>query len=652
MNAALNLDTDDGLLDVTQPIDSAKGRKNWILPLFFDVETLDLFSAFCVNTMNKYISKAALSNMRTMIQLLDRRMYNNNDSLTTRLEFILFTLEARLDLGLDKNTLIIEHAKRSCPKYMKDIICDEIIPYIDELNLSNYMVKYINTMVYENLLEGYSLVYAQELSTLFEKKESGRYKRISEFSKDFKDLMSKLQTDVRQCEEFLRDDRGFDLTAKNFRNQVKDILSRLKAPTNKWRTGIQCLNKMLNGGFESSRVYLILGLTGVGKSVILLSIANWLRKYNRIKLKDPNKRPAILFISQENGKDETLERLFNITVSGDDIRGYDDDDIIDLLQNHAGLSVNNNEDIDFIFKYFDDKEIGVTDIYNMIDDLEDDGVEVVAVVQDYIDKLRPLHKYNELRHDLAGVATELKQLARARNIPVISAAQLNRVAASVADPATPGNKKDMTKLLGKHNIGESWGMIQNVDGAIIVNKESDDEPDEDKKKTYLAVKLAKFRGRPGKKKLDYFVHPFVEGNGILLVEDIETKVASRVKIDDFKPFKDDKHNKPKKLLQIPMSDTGQEFIGSFIDSIDENYTHKSLQYDEIEKRTKEIDKKIKKLREREKDLIDRRKNELNSGNYELIDDKYIRIRSRNNNDDGLVKIKSRKKNKKKVGIAI
>ena len=213
---------------------------------------------------------------------------------------------------------------------------------------------------------------------------------------------------------------------------------------------------MLNGGFESGRSYVFMGLTGVGKSIVLLSIANWIRKYNKLPKKG-NMKQAVLFISQENSKNETFERLFNLNINGTDIRELTEEDLIKNIRK-SDMIVSDN-DINLKFLEFSDREIGVTDIDAMIADYERDGVEIIAVVQDYIEKLRPKQNYSELRHALGSNATELSELAKKWQIPVITAAQLNRLASSVVDNAIANNKKNTTKLLGRQNVSEALTTV-------------------------------------------------------------------------------------------------------------------------------------------------------------------------------------------------
>lgn len=425
-----------------------------ILPLKFSIDDLDTFCLYVSNLSSDIVSHSALVNAKTMFEMLDRKPYANNDSLKARIEYITLVLEARVDLNLTAKGLIKSHVLRNCDPRLKDIIEDEIIKTSTSSKISDANCKYINTVVFENLINGYSLVYSQKLMDLFDKKDTGYYKRVTDFSTDLKNLVSEMDSDIKRSEEYTREGKGFDLSSNNINHEVRSVLKELRAPTNKLKTGLQYLNKMLNGGFESGRSYLFMGATGIGKSIVLLSVALWIKKYNNLPKKDGYKQ-AVLFISQENSKAETFERLFNMNVTGEDIRNFSDEEIEDKLR-QTNLIIDENDDngINFIFRYFSDREIGVGDIDELIDTFSRKGIQIICVVQDYIEKLKPKFKYTELRHSLGSIATEMSELAKRRNIPFISAAQLNRMASSIVDNAIANNKTNTTKLLGKQNISE------------------------------------------------------------------------------------------------------------------------------------------------------------------------------------------------------
>lgn len=540
------------------------------LQINFSTEELDTICLYVNNLDSDIVSHSALVNAQTMFELMDTKPYNVSDELRSRIEYITLVLEARVTLSLNTRTLIKNHVLRNCDIRLKSYIEEEIIKDMANAEISRSTCKYLNSLVYENLIEGYSTRSAKKLSAIFEKKESGGYKRITDFSKDLKELVSEINKDIRVSEEFMREGQGFDLDNESIKPKIKSIMKKLRAPSNKLKTGLQYLNRMLNGGFESGRSYLIMGVTGVGKSIILLSIAMWIKRYNDIPKHDGMKQ-AVLFISQENSEAETFERLFNMNVSGDDIRNFSDDEIEDGLRN-IGLLVdkeNDNSSINFIFKYFDDKEIGVSDINEMITGYENQGIQIIAVVQDYIERLQPKEKYTEVRFALGSLATEMSELAKARNIPFISAAQLNRMATSIIDNAIINNKTNTTKLLGRDNISESYNMLKNIDAAIIINREIDDRDDEERQ--YMGFKLIKFRGKPNKDRINLFIHPFDENNGILLPPDLEGKPLSRFSMEDFNPMGINNLNKGGRPDFQDYDSEADEFMASFVDIISEDY---------------------------------------------------------------------------------
>ena len=113
-------------------------------------------------------------------------------------------------------------------------------------------------------------------------------------------------------------------------------------------------------------------------------------------------------------------------------------------------------------------------------------------------------------------------LAKKLDIPVITAQQLNRTAASVVDAAIQNKKEDVTRLVGRDGIAGAWEIIENSDVVIIINQ----EVKADTKEIFLTFKLLKRRYRSSEddeklKRLDYFNHPYEPGNTIKLVDDID-----------------------------------------------------------------------------------------------------------------------------------
>ena len=192
------------------------------------------------------------------------------------------------------------------------------------------------------------------------------------------------------------------------------------------------------------------------KSGILLSIAKWIKYHNkRFETKDPTKRPTILFITQENNLDETIERLFNMTVTSKNIREFTPKEVVHLLKEKGRFVLDDENNIDLVIKYYGNEKINTDDLYTICDELEEDGREVIALIHDYIARIRSADtKIKETREKLGAIANEFKNFAEQKDIPVITASQLNRDASKVIDSAVEGNKEDLARMLGRSNIGE------------------------------------------------------------------------------------------------------------------------------------------------------------------------------------------------------
>lgn len=593
----------------------SKTKTPKILQIIFTLDDLDEMCRYVFDLDSNIITDASLENMKILFNILDMQPYVNNDDLLARIEFITLILDARIDNQLNTKSLLEAHALRNCNKNFRDIIENDIINEVLKTPIPEATCRYFNNMIYESLQQGYSFAYANRLNDILQKSESGKYKKLSDFSKDIKQLLHDFEEDERQSEEYMREGNGFDLSESTMSKKMKTYLTQLKAPDNKLKTGIQDLNKMLNGGFESGRSYLFMGITGVGKSVILLSCALWMREYNKLP-PIPGYRQAILFISQENSEIETVERIYNISVSNQDIRECDESDVVKSLKD-AGIIIDKDDDtsINFIFKYFSDKEIGVTEIDDMISDYKKKGIMIIAVVQDYIEKLRPKYKASELRNVLGNIATELSELAKKRNIPVISAAQLNRMASSVVDNAVTNNKTNITKLLGKQNVSESWDIIKNVDVVIIINREIAFV--NDKERVFLGFKLEKLRGRPSKDRVNLFLHPFEEENSIMLPPDIDLPHSlSRRSIEEFNPME-------ARSSGAPTFDTSSqsEFLESVKDLISDDFIDDSDAYVDMYKKADEKSKRMKSAYKIITKNLKTKKNKF--GNNILVIQKYL-----------------------------
>jgi replicative DNA helicase len=594
------------------------------IPMKLDIETLDLLLAYAYDVDNQYITRSALNNLLTWVSLCNVNLYKNNQSLRSRVDLLALLLEARLHMGFDNRKIMMNYALDKCDN--KNLIREEIIPEFNKIKLNTRMTQYLNSYVVDRLIHAFIFSYKDELFQVFEDLESHNYTTLRDITQKFKEIITNLLFDIRNAENFAEDTMTLDLSEGSFDSIVKQIVKKLKDPSNKLIAGIQALNIMLNGGFEQARSYLFFGMTGAGKSVLLINLMIFLKKCNRFKTKDPSKRPAVLYISQENTVAETVERIFNMEVTGNNIRDYTPAEVVKLLRTKGELTLNTEDDIDIIIKYYDDKTISTIDIYSIISDIEDTGREVIALLHDYIERIKSSKNHAELRFELAEVANDYSVLAKRLSIPVIGAGQFNRKAADTIETGADGNKYDIGKLLGKSFISEAFAILKNIDSAIAINRETDDEGND-----YMTFKDMKQRSSRGKKHKfsDYFAHPFDPQNGIKLVQDIhEEEPVSRTSLDEVREGNEIVgRNKPKKreIKELPIQkkkfDQNNEVITN--DQI-KDFKFLGDIINERKAIKEKLDKRVEKVNEEEKlDAIFRTYNS---------DDKYVR------NERGLISV--------------
>ena len=175
-----------------------------------------------------------------------------------------------------------------------------------------------------------------------------------------------------------------------------------------------------------------------------------------------------------------------------------------------------DNDTDIVIQYYANNELSTEDLYGIINDLEDDNREIVALVFDYIKRIRPAEPSSDERIQLKNVSNELKTLAIKYDIPVITANQINRAGNMAIDAAATEGKEDLARLLGRANIAVSWDLLENVDWAAIINMERERRSGI----LYLTIKRIKMRYKD-LASYTYINHPFVKDSTIQLIDDIK-----------------------------------------------------------------------------------------------------------------------------------
>lgn len=442
-------------INTKKSITSIKDIKMQPIKIRFDLATLNSILAFIYKD-SVLRTRKVLSNIYKLFSSLDESMYVDNAELSSYIWVIQKTLYGRLYEDFVSNDLL--------KTYCKDQIeCDElkrkIIDSIDDKQITYEESKYIVKKVDDILAFGYTVTIKDTMKEIIEEIEDGDFKTYKSVSEQLYDIATSVIS-IKRNSTSLGADQTFSLEDETFETVIEDAVTKLRDRNKILKTGIQRLNTILSPGYMSKRLYTYLAFPGKGKSTILLKSALDIRKYNQVATKDPNKRPAVLFLTLENDIPETIERMYNMSVDSDDIRNYTPKQIIKKFREKGHFKLTDSDNIDIIIKEYKNRELDTNDLYTIIQDLSDEGVEVICLILDYLKRIRPAEKADSEKEELKNITNELKELAKFFDISVISAQQLNRSGASVVDAALQAKKEDVTRLVGRDAVATAWEIFE------------------------------------------------------------------------------------------------------------------------------------------------------------------------------------------------
>lgn len=479
----------------------------------FDLVTLDLMCSYVMST-NRNIRRSQYINMRNLFEILDLSLYQNDVEKMKRLDFIRKGLEARINKNLQDPKLILKYIKGG-------ILDDDKVVDIDIFgNITNEELEWLNGTISTSLKYAFIYPQADRAIDLFTRFKACDYKAKEEIVSEIEQFINDMQTSFRRAKSQTVTDMTFTLKDGLFQETIQDVYDIISNPNRRLQCGMQGVNELVGGGFESGRVYGIAGVTGVGKSVTLLNLAVQLKKYNKCFVsKDPSKIPTIVYLTMENDVIETVRRLFNIATVSDDMVNFSVDQIIQMLRTEGELFLTEDSPINIIIKYVPNRSVDTGYLYTMVEDLEDEGYETICLIQDHLKRIRSCYPQSDIRIELGEVVNEFKTFAQLKQIPVITNTHLNREAAKVVEEMKRNKKQDSGKMLGKANVGESMLILDNIDYFFIINVDYDTQGHK-----YMAFSTAKTRDRSSNR--EYICQPFVVGNDIKFVEDFYSEVPA------------------------------------------------------------------------------------------------------------------------------
>lgn len=478
-------------------------------PIKFDITMLNAMIGYIYKETNQ-VTKKALLNMSRLFNKVDDELYSANSKMYARLSFIRKSLDGILNGGIVNRGLLLSYAK----KVNEDPDTEEIIENIERYTHLNYEeIQFISKSVEDRLKFMNIYAFKDKIFETVEKLDRGDYDTLEEINEELVDICKQVVSNHRKL-KLLEDTDSFSLDQDTFEDTVSKIIKRITEDKYILRTGIQYQNEILGGGYHGGRLYTYMALPANFKSGILLKAARDIKKYNAgVKVKS-GKQPTILMITCENDIDETLERLFLMTSSNIELSNYSAAEAIRLLREVGEMTITDENNINIVIRYFNNFAISTGDIITMIDDLADEGKEVIALIVDYLKRIRPEDWSNEEITQLKNVTNELKNIAHNYKIPVITAMQLNREAAKAIDQAALSGKTDLIRQAGRSNVGSSWTIVENSDFACIINLEEQKSTGQ----LFLSFNRVKIRYYRGKRTT--FSHPFNVENQMMLLDDV------------------------------------------------------------------------------------------------------------------------------------
>lgn len=475
-----------------------------LLDLNLDVRTLDIMCK-CLVTNNQAIRRGQLINLRNLVYMLNPEHFVNDYEKTKRIRFIKRAIDARLNENLSDPYMILS--------YVYGGILDDGVINLDEFKgLTGAEINWVNNMVSEALKFSHVYVNVDTLLDICTRIKTLDYGSKAEVVAEFETIINNIQNDFRRSRNEDQTEQMFTLRDGDFEDVMYDTHNALSSPRRKLVTGMQGMNEVLGGGFENGRCYVYFGLPGEGKSSVLLNIIYQIKKYNRdYRTKDPTKRPCVVLLTMENTVTESVERLFGMATGRTNMVDFTVENAIKMLREEGELYLTDYSPIDIIIKFKPSNSVDTGYLYTLTEDLEDQGLEVIAMFQDYIGRIRSTERLSDTRLEYGMVVDEFKTYAEIKDIPIITAAQLNRDASHRIDEARTKSQSDLVRLIGRSNISESMLILNNIDAGFMIAPETTS-----KGERYLGIQRIKIRYNAGDREIVYL--PFI-GDTLKLAED-------------------------------------------------------------------------------------------------------------------------------------
>ena len=429
------------------------------------------------------VNRRSLANMKRFLTIIDRDYYCRSENIEAMLLVcdLLVSIRTKNPHGVSLESLSYKVENLLVEPY--DKVRDQlIIPQInvakDELPEDD--LEYITNSLDQNLKFSYILDVKDNLIELTNDIETSSYTDFPNLLHQYRDLVTDIMNFFRRTDSSSMTNEIVHTGDPTFLDILYDTYEAIRNPASALQTGWQALNSALGprGGFQNKNLYCIHANTNSFKSAMLLHISRMIKEYNASRVIDEFKRtgkiPTILHISMENDNDEDNERLYKTVVKKDLGKCTSREELNQSWEHNFSNSNSEEENpIDISFLHVDARSLSVDEIDVIIENLEEEGYRVIACVVDYLGLIKPrledMGKDNRLQ--LKNIADDLLSLAKNRDIPVITAHQINRSGGAVLTNLKNQGGVNAISQMTNEFIGESYGIEQAVSWSAFIDIE-------------------------------------------------------------------------------------------------------------------------------------------------------------------------------------
>ena len=429
------------------------------------------------------VNRRSLANIKRFLTIIDRDYYCRSENIEAMLLVcdLLVSIRTKNPHGVSLESLTYKVENLLVEPY--DKVRDQLI--IPQINVSKDELpeddlEYITNSLDQNLKFSYILDVKDNLIELTNDIETSSYTDFPNLLHQYRDLVTGIMNFFRSTDSSSMTNEIVHTGDPSFLDILYDTYEAIRNPASALQTGWQALNSALGprGGFQNKNLYCLHANTNSFKSAMLLHISRMIKEYNASRVIEEFKRtgkiPTVLHISMENDNDEDNERLYKTVVKKDLGKCTSREELNQSWEHNFGNTNSEEENpIDISFLHVDARSLSVDEIDVIIENLEEEGYRVIACVVDYLGLIKPrmedMGKDNRLQ--LKNIADDLLSLAKNRDIPVITAHQINRSGGAVLTNLKNQGGVNAISQMTNEFIGESYGIEQAVSWSAFIDIE-------------------------------------------------------------------------------------------------------------------------------------------------------------------------------------